>query len=399
MHAEKADCKSSQRMCIFQVWNPKYNPDTVLNHAEVLVDSWTRSGRVRGDEAYVWWGKIGVGERPGHIIELVDELCNAARQRRCFLFLTDFRTVHACPVDEIRCRPSASGMLPCPAPSSNVPGYYGKQGFEVLYWYRLRDMILLEDDLLPTMECLGDLVDGNGKALDLYACRGYEYPIPVTVREDSDLAHRLDGHSQGRSDKLSAAKSLALPSRMYRILTELREGMAPGFASLPKDVQVFLADGKLNYDIPRDDYSSAILQVSKAYEVMLRKVLLPKLRDWWPTTVFPSPDIRIPDGTLLSFGDWSPQSRRPLPLAALVDNVLCDRAICAKLPDGRWLGETFAPRLKSMLRRYRNPAAHTERLPKEAAREWHDVTFGSSDVSWILKLNRIACEIAQNGMS
>ena len=161
------------------VWNPLFEPDTILAH----VDHWRASGQ--GEERATWWGRIYDAPpdrmpRP-ELVSALEEAIEACTQTlhergRVVLFATDFRQLHALEVDAIRYTLHDAEAAPAP---EERPGYYRNR--RVIAWFRVRDVRALSFEALDTLQYLREhvRVQDSRYGYDPYASFGLRYPTFV----------------------------------------------------------------------------------------------------------------------------------------------------------------------------------------------------------------------------
>lgn len=166
---------------LLSVWNPYTEPQTIAEHVSIL----------RTTHRHVWWGRIKEGARLTAEQARRDKWPRVARLaalaagRTPTLFVTDYQSLHALKVEEVR----FGDELP-PGEEALAPGYYRVQRKHVPLWFRVSDVRAISHDRLTTLryfaEELGpvaalgaDPASHGGFHYDPFASCTHVYPIVV----------------------------------------------------------------------------------------------------------------------------------------------------------------------------------------------------------------------------
>jgi len=158
---------------LLTVWNPELKPDTIKAHVDILRD---------GD--HVWWARIYKG-KSAHPNTAVDDYApyrKLANQDALLVFVTDFRSLHALRVGDIRTCPHLD-----PDEEPFTPEY--SRGEKALAWFKVTDIRAISHDPLEALDWMKRRIFpthvGGEKTLagtwgyDPYASLSYFYPIVV----------------------------------------------------------------------------------------------------------------------------------------------------------------------------------------------------------------------------
>jgi hypothetical protein len=150
------------------VWNPYYEPQTIAEHVSIL----------RAGKRHVWWGRIKEGQRLSaaearrkwSAVARIAEEALAAR-RTPTLFVTDFQSLHALRVEEVR----FGEELP-PGEEELAPSYYRVQRKHVPLWFRVADVKAISHDRLTTLRYFAEeLGHVAAEGADPATCGVYHY--------------------------------------------------------------------------------------------------------------------------------------------------------------------------------------------------------------------------------
>jgi hypothetical protein len=150
------------------VWNPYYEPQTIAEHVNIL----------RAGKGHVWWGRIKEGTQlcAAQAREKWPEVARIAAEARAAgrtptLFVTDFQSLHALRVEEVR----FGEELP-PGEEELAPSYYRVQRKHVPLWFRVSDVKAISHDRLTTLRYFAEELGPVAAAgADPATCGSYHY--------------------------------------------------------------------------------------------------------------------------------------------------------------------------------------------------------------------------------
>lgn len=226
------------------VWNPLFQPDTVLAH----VQHWRASGV--GEARCTWWGRIYDGKPGGtprrELLDSLDQALEACRRSlsergRVVLFATDFRQLHVLEVDEVRRTLHEPELAPL---AHERPAYYDTK--TVIAWFRVRDVRALSFEALDTLQYLREHVRVKHSQLgyDPYASLGLRYPTFVcgpSVRELFDNPRAARG-----IPRFADLSETIYPPRLAQARNELESMLgASTWSGLEEGSRLFLASARI----------------------------------------------------------------------------------------------------------------------------------------------------------
>ena len=261
---------------LLSVWNPLYEPATVLTHVDALLRC-----VAEGRPPRVSWGRIyeGKARTPEEIRDKwprVFALAHAAQQagQPFRMLLTDFASLHVARVRSLR--PGWEGP-----PEDILPYYRGKQ---VVFWFEVEDVWNLSHDRLTTLDRFREVMTpgrhGTPHLFDPYAHGERVFPELVTVKRG--WLDPADPLPPGTS-LYAQLRQTVHPPLIAQATGLLSERMGPLWPRLSPESQVFLATARVVLDqmrsVPDADAAPALLGVAKAVECELVNGLLePGLR-------------------------------------------------------------------------------------------------------------------------
>jgi len=344
-------------------------------HLAVLLTAADRFDKRELDEPHVWWGKVRSSNRQQQELKHLPDILQIAAEldgdadRDCNLYLTDYRSLYVGQVGAITTsdvRKTDSGY---------VPTYYTETNLECDFWYRLLDLRrLVADDTTAVISKLRSLrnLGYNGRPVSLY---GGMVDLPLIVEradEESFFSEDIrDAVTDGRLWAEYDAEAVGVGT-MER---ELRENLFGDDAWLALDpaARTFLASAERIFRDQRSDpgfdYGPVVTNLAKALEVtcnaIMRRVAA-KLPKELRTVAVGAEKVELGSGKPLSVGQ----------LARLLgDRTALLRALRQRLEHGDWFVDAF-PKVLGMVAGVRNPAAHSQRISRDAAGQVRSTLMG-----------------------
>jgi hypothetical protein len=352
---------------LLDVWNPSYASNAMEAHLAVLLTAADRFNKNEvEDEPHVWWGKIRSVNRQQQELKHLPQILQIAAEldgddeRECNLYLTDYRSLYVGQVDAIVAddvRKTDPG---------HVPSYYAENSLECDFWYRLLDLRrLVADDTTTVISKLRSLrnLGYGGRPVSLY---GGMVDLPLIVERADDESFFSEETREAVTDGRLWAEADAEAVGVGTMERELRENLFGDDAWLALDpaARTFLASAERIFRDQRSDpgfdYGPVVTNLAKALEVTCNAIIRrvsPKLPRELRTVVVGAEKVELGSGKPLSVGQ----------LARLLgDRTALHRAFRQRLENGEWLVDTF-PKVLGTVAGVRNPAAHSQRISREAA--------------------------------
>ena len=381
---------------LVSVWDPSRGDDAMQAHLQLLLEACHREDATRakglpraqrGDDVFVWWGKIRSPNRQQempHLAEIlaVDDLLRSpGSAAEVHLYLTDYRSLYVAHVGEI----VADDVREEDDVERYVPRLY--DGVQCDCWFRLWDIRrLVLDDTLGVIAELKKLRNTHyhDKPVSIYGGM-VNLPLVVTRPDgarffDPVVRRRyIDGRSWAEFD----AEQVGLGT----VERDLRENMIgdEAWQGLDPAARTFVATAeKVFRDHRHDnavDFSPVLVNFAKAVEVQANDVLRRAAGSLVAAQRRANVDGRTLD--LAHDGPWTLGE-----LARLVED---DRARNAALERLLYNGRWFATGLPAVLRElaeWRNPAAHRAKVGREEARRLRDTMVGVACVGTLVELGR-----------
>ena len=372
------------------VWNPSYASSPMEAHLAVLLDATRRfdKGEVPEDDLHVWWGRVRSRNREqpirylAQVREVAAELDGDA-DRECHLYLTDYRSLYVCHVDEITEEPLTA------RPGARVPPYYAEAGLECDFWYRLIDIHrLVADDPLALIAELRSLSNQNyrGKPVSLY---GGMVDLPLIVTRPDERQFFDEANRDALTDGSLWAEFDAETAGVGAMERELRENLLGDEAWIALDpaARTFIATAeKIFRDQRRDqaaDFGPVVNNLAKAVEVTVNGILR-GIAPHLPEDVRRleveqgKPRVNLADGRHLTLGQLS-HVLRARGLA---------RHLVQRLENGEWFVKEL-PNLLAAVLKVRNPGVHQERIDRDAATSLRNRLLGVGALGDLVQLARV----------
>ena len=373
------------------VWDPSRGDDSMQAHIQLLLDARRRErvGDTDDTEVFVWWGKIRSPNRQQpmpHLREILalDELLKGEEgpDAEIHLYLTDYRSLYVAHVGQV----TDEDVREYDDAALHVPRLYDEVSCDC--WFLLWDVRrLVLDDTLGVIAELRKLRNTHyhDKPVSIY---GGMVDLPLVVTRDDgarffDPAVRqlyLDGRSWAEFD----AEQVGLGA----IERDLRENMLgdEAWQGLDPAARTFVATAERMFrDYRHDsavDFSPVLVNFAKAVEVQANAALRRGLAGLPPAQRRANVEGRTLD--LVQAG--------PLTLGQLARVIGEERAIAEALRRSLYHGEWFTVSLPPIMRELaesRNPAAHSGKVAREAARRLRDGMVGVASVGTLVELGRV----------
>lgn len=353
---------------LFTVWDPSHTDDVMGEHIGLLLHA--LQARSDGDDAYVWWGRLRSPHRLDPLPHLNDILAldEQAERGETHLYLTDYRSLYVAHVAEITVDD------PRRDDTGHVPAYYrnARPPKVADCWFRLWDIRrLVADDTVAVAAQVRHLKNTryHHNAVSLY---GGIIDLPLLVQRDEE-APFFDPQTEelqiGGRRWVQFDAELTGTGAMERDLRQNIVGEAT-WASLDPASRTFLATAeglfRPHRDDPAFDFSPVLMNIAKAVEVEVNRLVRRVMKDQLP----PIRCVHV-DGTLKDLAGSS------LSLGQLAYVISGDRErmdLIAKRC-GRWFVEHLPPVLQE-LKDCRNPAAHSSRTDRKVVIRHRDFALG-----------------------
>jgi hypothetical protein len=352
---------------LLDVWNPSYASNAMEAHLAVLLVAADRFNKHESDaEPHVWWGKIRSPNRRDPALKHLPDILEIAAEldrddaRDCNLYLTDYRSLYVGQVDAI-----VTDDVRITDPG-HVPAYYAENGLECDFWYRLLDLRrLVADDTTMVISKLRSLrnLGYDSRPVSLY---GGMVDLPLIVERADDERFFSEETREAVTDGRLWAECDAEAVGVGTMERELRENLFGDDAWLALDpaARTFLASAERIFRDQRSDpgfdYGPVVTNLAKALEVTVNAIIrrvAPKLPRELRTVAVGAERVELGAGKPLSVGQ----------LAKLLgDRTALHRALRQRLEHGDWFVDIF-PKVLGAVAGIRNPAAHSQRISREAA--------------------------------
>ena len=374
------------------VWNPAYGNDVMEEHIRIIRDRAQRfrSGDVEEDDVFVWWGKIRSVRRQAplphlkEIIALESQLGEGHAVSEMQLYTTDYRSLYVAHVGEITVedvRENDDG--------DHIPEMYLNEKVNCDCWFRLWDIRrLVSDDTLAVIEELGKLRNTGYADMPVSIYGGMVHLPLIVTRPDGARYFEPDARdllTDGKYWVEFDAERTGLGS----IERELRENcfgeeewfrLDPGARTFIATAEKVFRDHKADISL---DFSPVMIDFAKAFEVQVN-ILLRQALEKIPKTA----RLINLSGKTVDVGKGGPYM-----LADLVRiigetkeiNQALKRAIAKE-------GEWFTASLPAILRDLaviRNPAAHSDRIDREAAKKRRNRFLGIGCEGDLVRLAKV----------
>jgi len=370
------------------VWNPSYASDAMDAHLRVLLNNIAafRSGKVKEEDVYVWWGKVGSKNRLDplpHLDEILAMDTDLEDQgesgRELHLYLTDYRSLYVGHVYEITAADVTKDE------GDHVPSYYTERRLNSDCWFRLGDIRrLILDDTVGVIAELKKLRNTHygDRAVSLY---GGMVNLPLIVSRDDGArffeptmrAALLDGQFWAEAD--------AGRTGLGAIERELRENLLgeEAWNALDLTTRTFVATAELVFRTNRGDagfdFAGVVVNLAKALEVQVTGLVRRALADApvaERTVVIDGKAIDVTRGIPLSLGMLG---------RVLMKDETIRNALRPRLIDGDWL-LTKGGSVLSAFSNHRNPAAHSQVVSRDHARKLRNQLLGIGGHSDLVQL-------------
>ena len=262
-------------------WDPTRAADTMGAHAEILLRQARRfrAGDADEDDVFVWWGKIRSPNRLQPLPHLADVLAldgelggDEGPEREVHLYLTDYRSLYVAHVGEV----TADDVRE--EDPEHVPAFYDADvGCDC--WFRLLDLRrVVHDDLEGVVRELRRLgnVRHHGKPVSLY---GGMVELPLIVTRDDGMRW-FDRRARDRfADGRFWVEFDAEQAGVGQVEATLRDDLLgpDAWTELDPAARTFVATAeKIFRDHRTDaafDFSPVVVNLAKAYEVQLARLL------------------------------------------------------------------------------------------------------------------------------
>jgi hypothetical protein len=361
---------------LLDVWNPYYASNAMEAHLAVLLTAADRfNKRELDEEPHVWWGKIRSPNRQQQELKHLPDILRIAAEldsddeRDCNLYLTDYHSLYVGQVDAIVTDDVRK------TDRDHVPSYYTDNGLECDFWYRLLDLRrLVADDTMTVIGKLRSLrnLGYGGRPVSLF---GGMVDLPLIVERADDeqffSEETRDAATEGRLWAEADAEAVGVGT-MER---ELRENLFGDDAWLALDpaARTFLASAERIFRDQRSDpgfdYGPVVTNLAKALEVTVNAIIrrvAPKLPRELRTVGIGSDKVELGVGKPLSVGQLT---------KLLGDRTALHRAMRQRLDHGDWFVDSL-PKLLGTVAGIRNPAAHSQRISREASSHIRSALMG-----------------------
>jgi hypothetical protein len=374
---------------LLDVWNPSYASNAMEAHLAVLLVAADRFNKHETDiEPHVWWGKIRSPNRRDPALRHLPDILQIAaeldrdEERDCNLYLTDYRSLYVGQVDAI-----VTDDVRITDPD-HVPAYYAENGLECDFWYRLLDLRrLVADDTTTVISKLRSLhnLGYGGRPVSLY---GGMVDLPLIVERADDERFFSEETREAVTDGRLWAESDAEAVGVGTMERELRENLFGDDAWLALDpaARTFIASAERIFRDQRSDpgfdHGPVVTNLAKALEVTCNAIIrqvAPKLPRELRTIVVGTDKIELGAGKALSVGQ----------LAKLLGRrTALHKALRQRLENGDWFVDIF-PGVLGTVAGIRNPAAHSQRISREAAGRIRSALMGIGCQGAFVELARV----------
>ncbi len=372
------------------VWNPTYAIDAMDEHLRILLEWFERFRKKEADwdEVYVWWARLRSANRLEPLPHMDDVLALRAQietGQETHLYLTDYRSLYVGLIAEIETEdPLANDE------SDHLPPYEHNKPADV--YFMLEDIRrLVADDTVGTVRELANLlnVHYDRRPVSLY---GGMTNLPLIVERPDGKQWFSDRELIG---KLWAEHDVALRGETDRMSRELRENLLGDdiWSALEHGTRMFLATGEATFRARRQDpsydYSMVAVEFAKAVEAELNGVIFPALREHYSKGDPVGRQINV-DGRLLDLGAVVPHQTLGTMINLLQHNESVRRGVRAMFTQGdaQFLLKEAAAHLAPIAAK-RNPAAHSERLSRDEAKQIRQQVLGIGEYGLICRIARL----------
>jgi hypothetical protein len=310
-----------------------------------------------------------------HLKEVVaiDAECNREQEpeREVHLYLTDYDSLYVGNVGEITDFDIRKRLFE----RDYVPDYYFEAGVEVDCWFRLFDLRrITASDRFTVIDELEKLrnVRHFDRPVSMYGGM-VDLPLIVT-RPDGARFFEESERAQLTDDKFWAEFDAARVG-LGQMERELRENHFgdDAWRALEPSTRSFIATAEKIYRDHRIDssfdFTPVIVEFAKAFEVQCNSLLSRALAPC------PEPDrVANIDGTTRDVAKHGALSLGEL-AHVIAEEPKISRALKVRLRHGEWFSSSLPPILRE-LAGIRNPAAHSQRVHREEARQFRDHLIG-----------------------
>ena len=369
---------AAARRHLVTVWNPAYGG--IEEHVGPLLElaALHRKKELEDeDDVYVWWGKLRSPNRQQPMPHLADVLAIDRELREAegeapevHLYVTDYRSLYVGHVLEV-----TADDVREDEEDAHVPAMYRRPGVTCDCWFRLMDIHrLVVDDTLSVVEELRKLRNTryHDRPVSIY---GGMVDLPLIVTRDDGQRWFEPRVRAQYTDERHWVEYDAEHSGVGAMERELRENLfgADAWSRLDPTARTFVATAeKVFRDHRADalfDFTPVVVGLAKAMEVQVNAVLHRALADA-PRQA----RLANVDGSTIDVAEDGPLSVGQLARAIGGEQTL-NRQLKRALRDGEWFTASL-PAVLVDLADVRNPAAHTERVPRDRATELRDRMVG-----------------------
>ena len=356
---------------LLAVWNPRLTGDAMEAHLRVLYQAAReyRSGRVKHDDVYVWWGKVRSENRLAplphfdQILEIETELSRDDEAEETHVFLTDYQSLYVAHLGEVTTDDPRKER----EERKRIPSYYTKQKLECDFWFRLWDIRrLVSNDMSTVANELRKLrnVRHFDRPVSMY---GGMLDLPLIVTE-SDGERYFEEEFR---DRYTAGKFWIEADTervgVGAIERDLRENLFGdrAWVTFGPSVRTFLStaekmwrdhDGDLMFD-----FSAVLIEYCKALEVRCNYILKHALAGTPERLCCQNRDgksINVSQGRQLNLNELSVFIGGDQERVGLLKQ---------KLKEGDWFTSQLPPILKT-LAGIRGAAAHEQDIDRDTVR-------------------------------
>lgn len=374
------------------VWNPSYATDAMDEHLRILVDWHERFQRkeATSDDVFVWWARLRSSNRMQMLPHINDVLAigdQIETGQETHLYLTDYRSLYVGLLADV----TADNPLDM-GDGDHLPQYEHNKPADL--YFMLDDIRrLVADDTVATVQELAKLknVRYDHHPVSLY---GGMIDLPLIVeRPDPRLWFSDDGVlTQGR---LWAEHDITLRGETDRVSRELRENLLGDdiWGLLEYGTRAFLATGEATFRAhrhdPAYDFSMTAVEFAKAVETEINAVIFPKLRKHYSVGK-PVGRMSSLGGAPVDLGGAVPHQTLGTLIQALNTNEDVKRGLRAAFSsnDAQFMIGELISHLEPIAA-VRNPAAHSEKLGREAAARLRDQILGIGQDGLICRIARL----------
>lgn len=365
---------------LLTLWNPSYTEDALTEHVRVLIGlaEQHRAGKISEDDVYVWWAKVRSPNRQRPLPHAADVLALDEQIRQgeeTYLYLSDYRSLYVALLGEV----TADDV-----PGANqderrhMPEYYASM--QVDFWFRVFDIRRIVgndlDETIAELKKLRNVRYGN-RPVSMY---GGMVDLPLIVTQDEHTVW-FEARDELADGLLWVQHDARQRSETEQIAGELRDNLLGEavWHTLAPTSRAFLSVAEAIYRArrrdPGFDFSTAMVEYTKALEVELNDLLFRALRGTLGSKPIADRTVNL-DGHSTDLAKRVPHQSLGAIRVLLSTNTVVESGLRIAAPhDANWLlGEL--PHVLGPLVDLRNPAAHSQQISLSQAGEVREQLLG-----------------------